>query len=168
MYDDENTPPPPMPGPYDPRPLSEQSPLYLPNLIVALIAAVGIVVGSLGPWITFLMLDRSNTDGDGKYTLVLGIIASAMLFVVLNLGGSATKTVLMQRLGRLAALAGVLSFLVGVIDAHEVLSRHVELFGQTIGPQIGWGLWLVLIASLALTVTAIVVVKQISAAENRL
>ncbi len=30
---------------------------YLPNLIVALIASVGIVIGSLGPWLTFLMID---------------------------------------------------------------------------------------------------------------
>jgi hypothetical protein len=50
---------------------------------------------------------------------------------------------------------------IGVIDAHEVTSRKVELFGQTVGPQIGWGLWLVLITSVVLTVTAIVVVKQV-------
>jgi hypothetical protein len=45
---------------FDPPP-----PLYLPNLIVALIASVGIVVGSLGPWLTVLMIDRNATDGDG-------------------------------------------------------------------------------------------------------
>jgi uncharacterized metal-binding protein len=136
-------------------------PLYLPNLIVALIASVGIVIGSLGPWLTFLMIDRNATDGDGIFTLVMGLIAAATLFVVLNLGRSRTKTNVMRRLGRSAALMGIFAFVTGVGDAHEVLSRHVELFGTTIGAQIGWGLWLVLISSLVLIVTAIIVVKQV-------
>jgi hypothetical protein len=147
-------------GYVDPEPAGPST-IYLPNLIVALVASVGIVVGSLGPWVTLLMFDRNATDGDGKYTLVLGIIAAAMLFVVLNLGQSWTKTALMRRLTILAALSGGLSFAIGVIDAHEVLSRKVELFGTTIGAQIGWGLWLTLIASLALVVTAVVVAKQL-------
>ncbi len=28
-------------------------PLYLPNLIVALVASVGLMIGSIGPWMNF-------------------------------------------------------------------------------------------------------------------
>jgi len=136
-------------------------PLYLPNLIAALVASAGIVIGSLGPWLTFLVFDRSNTDGDGKYTLVAGNLATAALFVVAILGRSRpVKTERMARLCRVPIVVGVLTFVVGAIDAHEVLSRHVEMFGQTLGPQIGWGLWMVLVMSVVLVVTAGVVANQ--------
>ena len=46
--------------------------------------------------------------------------------------------------------------------AVQVTSRKVDLFGRTVGPQIGWGLWLVLIMSLVLIVTAGVVANQAS------
>jgi len=64
---------------------------YLPNLIAALVAAVGIVIGSIGPWVTVLGIDRTNTDGDGIITLVLGAAAAAMLFAVFNLGSDRAK-----------------------------------------------------------------------------
>jgi hypothetical protein len=145
----------------DPWATAGPAPLYLPNLIAALVASAGIVIGSLGPWLTFLVFDRSNTDRDGKYTLVAGILATAALFVVGILGRSRpVKTERMARLCRVPIVMGVLTFVVGAIDAHEVLSRHVELFGQTLGPQIGWGLWMVLIMSVVLVVTASVLARQ--------
>jgi len=156
---------PPAPTPWYPplpAPAPELPTLYLPNLIVAMIASVGLVIGSLGPWMTFLVFDRTDTDGDGAITLMLGLVSAVALFVVFNLGRSQTKTGLMKRLSRLVVGAGVLAFVIGVADAHEVTSRKVELFGQTVGPQIGWGLWLVLITSVVLTVTAGVVVRQVS------
>ena len=57
--------------------------------------------------------------------------------------------------------AGVISLGVAIMDIIAVSNRKAELFGQTIGPQIGWGLWLVLIASLALITTASIVAGQI-------
>jgi hypothetical protein len=149
-------PPPPLPAP-----APELPPLYLPNLIAALVASVGIVIGSLGPWMTILFVDRTATDGDGAITLVLGIISAVALFVVFNLGRSRTKTSRMARLSNVAMLAGAGAFVVGVAGAGEVTSRHIEWFGTTINAQIGWGLWLVLIGSLVLMVTATVVVKQV-------
>jgi hypothetical protein len=146
----------------DPWATGGSAPLYLPYLIASLVASAGIVIGSLGPWMTFLVFDRSNIDGDGKYTMVAGIIATVAMFVVATLGRSRpAKTEAMARLCRVPIVAGVLSFVVGAIDAHEVLSRHVEVFGATLGPQIGWGLWLVLVMSVVLVVTASVLVRQI-------
>jgi len=39
-----------------------------------------------------------------------------------------------------------------VDDAIAVNSRKTGLFGQTIGAEVGWGLWMVLISSLVLAV----------------
>jgi hypothetical protein len=154
--EDHRPPPPKHPQPKDRGP----STLYQPNLIAAMIASVGMCVGSLGPWLTFLMFDRSNTDGDGMVTLGLGIASAVALFSVLNLGRNGDKVRLIRALGRGATLAGVAAFLIGLSDAIEVSSRKVEFFGRTIGPQIGWGLWLVLIMSAVLAVTAGIVVNQ--------
>ena len=38
----------------------DAAPFYLPNLIAAIVASVGVVVGSIGPWITFLALSRQR------------------------------------------------------------------------------------------------------------
>jgi hypothetical protein len=171
--DDLTTPPgghpqpfdlPPMPAPHEPAPSAR--PLYLPNLIAAIIASVGVVIGSLGPWLTFLAFERANTDGDGKITLTAGLVSAAALFVVFTLGRSGTQIARMRKLGRVSVAAGVLAFVIGAFDAREVLSRRVELFGASISPQIGWGLWLVLIGSLVLIVTATVVIKQIPKQER--
>ena len=132
---------------------------YLPNLIAALVAAVGIVIGSIGPWVTVLGIDRTNTDGDGIITLVLGAAAAAMLFAVFNLGSDRAK--LQTRLCTVCIPLGALAFLVAATDMGEVTSRHVELFGTTITAQPGWGLWLVLLMSVVLVVTALITTRQI-------
>jgi hypothetical protein len=56
---------------------------------------------------------------------------------------------------------GALAFLVAATDMGEVTSRHAELFGTTITAQPGWGLWLVLLMSVVLVVTAFVTARQI-------
>ena len=59
------------------------------------------------------------------------------------------------------------AFVIGVANAIQVRSRTVEFFGQTCGSQIGWGLWLVLIMSAVLAVTAGIVVNQAPRAAGR-
>ncbi len=137
------------------------APFYLPNLIAAMVASVGVVVGSIGPWITFLALSRNAVGGDGTITLILGIVAGAALFTLLNLGRSRVGKGWMVTLGNIAVLAGVIAIGIGVDDAIAVNSRKTGLFGQTIGAEVGWGLWMVLISSLVLAVTSTVVVKQV-------
>jgi hypothetical protein len=67
----------------------------------------------------------------------------------------------MVALACVGVLAGLGSFVIAVIDVFAVTNRKTELFGQTVGPQVGWGLWLVLIASLVLIATSIIVATQI-------
>jgi hypothetical protein len=135
--------------------------LYLPNLIAALIASVAVVIGSLGPWMTFLVFSRGNVDGDGMFTLILGIVSAAALFALFNIGRLRPKLGWMVGLAIAAIVAGVISLAVAVIDVFGVINRKTELFGQTVGPQVGWGLWLVLIASVVLIVTSLIVAVQI-------
>ncbi|MDT5187498.1 MAG: hypothetical protein QOI29_5656 [Mycobacterium sp.] len=137
------------------------APLYLPNVIAAMVASVAVVIGSLGPWMTFLVFSRSNVDGDGMFTLALGMVSGVALFALFNIGRSRPESGWMVALACAGALAGLGSFVIGVIDVFGVMNRKTELFGQTIGPQVGWGLWLVLIASLVLIATSIVVAVQI-------
>jgi hypothetical protein len=83
------------------------------------------------------------------------------LFALFNIGRSRPESGWMVALACAGVLAGLGSFVIGVIDVFGVMNRKTELFGQTIGPQVGWGLWLVLIASLVLIATSIVVAVQI-------
>ena len=137
------------------------APFYLPNLIAAMIASVSLVIGSIGPWITFFALSRGNVDGDGMVTLILGIVAGVSLFVLLNLGRGRVTAGWMIALAWTGFVAGMISFAIAVYAVVQVSSRKTELFGQTIGAQVGWGLWLVLIASLVLAATSVVVASQI-------
>jgi len=135
-------------------------PLYLPNLIAALVASVGLVIGSIGPWMTFFAMSRGGMDVDGIFTLILGIAATAALFGVLNLGLAGGKPILMMYLSIAAATAGVLGAGIGTLDIIDVFSRSAEFFGETIRPDVAWGLWLVLISSVTLIATATIVAVQ--------
>ncbi len=42
--------------------------VYMPNLILALMASAGIIVGSIGPWATPFAMSRSGMNGDGILT----------------------------------------------------------------------------------------------------
>jgi hypothetical protein len=140
---------------------SGAAPLYLPNLIAALVSSLGVVVGSLGPWMTFLVFSRSNVDGDGMFTLVLGIVSAAGLFALFNVDRLRPESGWMVVLACVGVVGGLLSLVIAVIDVFGVVGRKTEIFGQMVGPQVGWGLWLVLIASLVLVATSIIVALQI-------
>ena len=160
------TTPPPAALPPDPEVRPEQiksAPFYLPNLVAALASAIAVAVGSIGPWIAFMGMSRNNIgDGaDGTITLILGIVAALALFALLNFGRTQVRSKRMVALGTVAGIAGVLAFLIGFIDAQEVSSRKTEILGKTIGPEIGWGLWMILIAGPALAITSAIVVKQV-------
>jgi hypothetical protein len=117
------------------------APLYLPNLIAAMVASLGVVVGSIGPWIAFTALSRGNVDGDGMITLTAGIVAGAA-FTLLNLVRSRVGKGWIVTLGNIAVLAGVIAFVLAVNVSIEVNSRKAELFGATIGAKsagvFGW------------------------------
>lgn len=129
---------------------------HAPYVIAALVAGAGIIIGSLGPWMTFMGMSRTAMDGDGAITLVLGVVAIILLFVVLVRNGVA-GTVLCA----LAAVLGVVCVVTAVVDINDVTSRSAELFGRDLGAQVGWGLWLMALGAVVMSVAAAIAGWQI-------
>ncbi|USI92898.1 DUF2510 domain-containing protein [Rhodococcus pyridinivorans] len=128
---------------------------YSPNLIAALVASVGIVIGSIGPWATFMAFSKNGLDGDGALTLVLGILSAIALFSILARGG-------ISRFGDrwIGVFTGVICVVVSIVDIMNLTSVTTEVFDRTIGAQVGWGLWLTGLSSAVLCVTGLTVAKQ--------
>lgn len=115
-----------------------------PSYWVALAAAAGIAIGSLGPWVDAVFVSVSGIHGDGKITLVLGLVAAGILLV--------------DRAGewRAARVGGILVGLAAAaLAAYDVArienASHTKLFGQQV--QVGhpgWGLYLILAAAICL------------------
>lgn len=128
---------------------------YLPNLIAALVASVGIVIGSIGPWATFMALSRNGLSGDGVFTLILGIASTIAMFTILSRGG-------ISRIGDrwIGVGAGVICLVISLVDIMNISAQTTELFDRTIGAQVGWGLWLTGLCSAVLCLTGLTVAKQ--------
>ena len=133
------TTPPPTALPDDPELRPDQikdAPYYWPNLIAALAAAIGVAVESIGPWIAFMGISRNNigeartepSPSSWNHRRLVPLRAAE-----LRPHPGALKR--MIGLGTVAGIAGVLAFLIGVIDAQEVSSRKTEILGKTIGPK---------------------------------
>ncbi|MGN5237184.1 hypothetical protein [Rhodococcus sp. SJ-3] len=55
---------------------------------------------------------------------------------------------------------GVICLVIAIYDLFEVSSITSEFFGETIGVQIGWGLWLLLLSSAVLCLTSSSILKR--------
>ena len=126
----------------------------MPNLIAAMLAALGVMVGSIGPWAQFAAMSRGATDGDGFITLILGLLAALALFCVLNLDRLGKGYRWIVRLCGTATLLGVLCAGTAVVDIFDVRSRSTEVFGAEVHLEVAWGLWVLLVSSILLTATA--------------
>jgi hypothetical protein len=117
---------------------------------IALLGALIVVAGSLGPWVDTIFGSVSGMRGDGKITLGAAIVAAlSTLLGSSRLGG--TLSVALTVLS--AALAGV----VAVIDLDEVGSRvaDTELFGTQVAST-GWGLYAVAAGAAVIVIGAAV------------
>jgi uncharacterized membrane protein (UPF0136 family) len=111
---------------------------------VALAAAVGLVIGSIGPWVSVLGLTESGLDKDGVITLPCALGAIAGLIHHDRKG---------TRGGLIAALVlGALSTLITIIDYFDVQGEDVQ--GVDLA-SVEWGLYLAVFASIALLVTSL-------------
>ena len=130
---------------------------YMPNMIAGLLACVGIVVGSLGPWATFLNFSKAGIDGDGMLTMILGVIAAIALFSILSRGGKA-------KFGDrwVAPALGAITLVIAIVDAANLSNQETTVLRSTIGPSIGWGLWVVLLCGAALCVTSFTVARAMA------
>lgn len=104
-----------------------------------------VVIGSFLPWakidLGFISQTTGGLDGDGGITLALALIAGALAFF--SKGRNFGLTV-----G--ATIAAALCLVIAIIDVLDVSSVSGDL-GIDSGVSVGYGLWLVLIASIAAT-----------------
>jgi hypothetical protein len=110
-------------------------------LILVILAGV-IIVGSAGPWATVAFVTANGLDGDGVYTLILGVGCAA-------LAGLSFKTVSRRKYGGYALCSG-LAAVVGVIDWTDIATEPEGPLGIAVEP--GWGLTIMTLAALAGTV----------------
>ena len=115
-----------------------------PFLIAAMVAALLAIIGSAGPWGKLGGISQSGTGGgDGYIVIVCVLIAAALLWV----GNATAKRWPFVTACVLAALA----LLVGVIDYSDIKQKTFD---------VGWGLVLVLIGSLAVAVLSLVAMAR--------
>lgn len=128
---------------------------YNANLIASLAASVGIILGSIGPWASFMAFTKNGLEGDGIITLILGALSTVALFTLFSrgpVGGNVIRWV--------APAVSVICLGIALYDIMNVSSHTADFFGETIGIQIGWGLWLVAISSVILFLTSTTVAKK--------
>jgi hypothetical protein len=147
------------------RPPLRDSPFYLPNLIAAIVASVGIVVGSVGTWASLNSLSGGGLDFKpwGTVTLVLGAAAAITLFVQANLGRTTFNlrwSVPVCWAVLVAAVGCIAIALVQIVRIRSVGEDYQDVFLT----QVGWGLWFVAICAVVLAVTAPIVSGQIAKA----
>lgn len=128
---------------------------YMPNLIGALAASVGIVIGSIGPWASFMAISKNGISGDGVFTLILGLASMIAMFLILSRGG-------ISRIGDrwIGVGACVICLVISIPNIMNVSSVTTEVFDRTIEAQVGWGLWLTALSSAVLCLTGQTVAKQ--------
>jgi hypothetical protein len=116
---------------------------------VALASAVGLAIGSLGPWVSVLEVSQSGLDKDGVITLPAALGAIAGLIHHDRKG---------TRGGLIAALIlGALAALITIIDYFDVSGEDVA--GVDLA-SVEWGLYLAVISAIALFVTSLMLVLR--------
>ena len=123
-----------------------------PRTIAGLVAALLLLIGSITAWgsvsVEILGISRSESisgmDSDGELTLVAAIVA--IVFLVLRRWPGVVLA---------AALAAVM---ITIYDTAQILS--LGDVGGGIDISLGWGLILALLASLALTVIAVMQIRD--------
>ena len=160
-------PPPPLDHPPSPQPLSA-APFYLPNVIAAIVASVGIVVGSIGTWASVVApvgpLSWGGMDFNGNWgvvTLVLGAVSAVALFAQINWGRTSFSLRWAVPIAWAVLVAGVGCLAIALVNIATVTSVSKAVFGVAHVAQVGWGLWLVAICSALLSVTAAIVAVQV-------
>lgn len=103
------------------------------------------MVGSVAPWATTALANKSGTSGDGVLTLGLAIIGT--LVVLVRPSGSRWLIV--------ATVCGIIAALIGGYDIRSVSQETAELFGRSVHiVSVGWGLWVTTAGAVVLTIAS--------------
>jgi hypothetical protein len=161
-------PNPPVDYPPPPAPLST-APFYLPNVIAAIVASVGIVVGSIGTWASLGPVNVGGMDFPGSWgvvTLVLGAVSAAALFVQVNWGRTSFSLRWAVPVAWGVLVAGIGCLAIALVNVAKVTSFSKAIFGVPHIAQVGWGLWLAAICSGLLCVTGAIVAALVGNASQ--
>jgi hypothetical protein len=116
---------------------------------VALIASLGVIVGGVGPWATYLnYVSISGTSMHGWREVAVGVIALALLGVYQVRGWRVPML--------FVAILGLLGVIGAIEDLHGITSGGaVTVFGITYRYlTAAWGIYLVLVGTIILTLSA--------------
>ncbi len=146
------------PGPGTPA--SGGMPELSKRTIAGLVAAVLLLIGSVTAWgsvsVELLGISQSESisgmDSDGELTLVAAIVA--IVFLVL------------RRWPGVVLAAALVAVMITIYDTAQILS--LGDVGGAIEISLGWGLILALLASLALTVIAVLQIRDGNADHGKL
>jgi hypothetical protein len=101
----------------------------------------------------FVSVEQKGLDGDGTFTLLCGIAAAVLFWVVVSQAG---------RL--ITLLAGTFALVVSVYDIADVNSKANELSTASgvfqMDASVGIGLWISAVASVALVVGAVLALRE--------
>ena len=121
-----------------------KGPRKKPNPVLsglAILSCVLLAVGSAGTWIDIAGIKVGGLDGgkDGQVTIVIAVLCA--IFLILN------AFISHKVFPILATLFAAFAVLAAVIDVADVLDNDFT---------VGWGLWLCLVASIALLILSLV------------
>ncbi|MGE5595105.1 MAG: hypothetical protein ACM3S1_03605 [Hyphomicrobiales bacterium] len=112
--------------------------------------SVLVAVGSLNPWARVLFISVKGTEGDGMLTLILALAAGAIAVIRLARPNSRWPMFLVAALFGVCAIIGIKDW-VNVADV--AADADAALFDA--GVEVGWGLILVALASVAGTLLSL-------------
>jgi hypothetical protein len=113
------------------------------------VSAVLMVVGGFGPWASALGVSISGTDGgDGWFLIIPGLLILGLLFAQTARASARWPMILVVLLGALGAL-------VAAVDLNDINSLGGQDAFLADAIDTGWALYLSLIASLSVILSAI-------------
>lgn len=126
--------------------------------IILGVCALGVIIGSLGPWAQIVLETIHGVSGDGQLTLFLGVFAGAFILLeIVRHKGSRGRYLSMTFAFFLASLIGLNAWLnVGSTIARSELNASV-----------GWGLQLMTVTAFVGGVVAYLQVKAINRETRR-
>lgn len=132
---------------------ADAAPYYPPTLIVGIAASVGIIVGSIAPWLRVFVISANGLeiDGWGDATLTLG--AASGIVLVSQWYGVRTSHGIRWAVpcACVVFVAGATCLALAVINVIRFTSISTEVFSGILDIRIGWGLWLVAVSSAVLS-----------------
>ena len=125
---------------------------------IAALSGVLLIVGSIGTWVSVqttgpfhLAASRGGLDRDGAITLVIAILCLILIGVwAARLGPPPARIAV----AAVAAFLGLLGVTIAIADIADVQSNGTAI----VESSAGWGLWLCLVASVALLVAMLAAV----------